>query len=94
MCARALYPFHRKKDERVEWLYRGPGSSVNREEYLLGKKIDKMVDPTLVEEEREREVRKFWGLSQMGNSWSIYSYVWPTYCSHHPLTPHRALPGS
>lgn len=44
----------------MEWLYRGPGSSVNREEYLLGKKIDKMVDPTLVEEEREREVRKFW----------------------------------
>ena len=45
----------------MEWLYRGPGSSVNREEYLLGKKIDKMVDPTLVEEEREREVRKFCG---------------------------------
>ena len=45
----------------MEWLYRGPGSSVNREEYLLGKKIDKAVDPTLVEEEREREVRRFGG---------------------------------
>ena len=81
----------------MEWLYRGPGSSVNREEYLLGKKIDKMVDPTLVEEEREREVRKFWGLSQMGSSWSMYSYVWPTYCGHHlptPSPPHRPLPGS
>ena len=55
------FPFHRKKDECVEWLYRGPGSSVNREEYLLGKKIDKAVDPTLVEEEREREVRRFGG---------------------------------
>lgn len=55
------FPFRRKKDERVEWLYRGPSTSVNREEYLLGKKIDKAVDPTLVEEEREREVRKFGG---------------------------------
>ena len=37
-------------------MYSGPASTVNREEYLLGKKIDKLVDPTLVEEEREREV--------------------------------------
>ncbi len=46
----------RKRSERVDWLYSGPGSSVNREEYLLGKRIDKAVDPTLVEEEREKEV--------------------------------------
>ena len=30
---------------------------MNREEYLLGKPIDKAVDPTLIEEEREKEVR-------------------------------------
>ena len=48
----------RKKDDRVDWLYSGPGSSVNREEYLLGKKIDRLVDPTIMEEEREKEVRK------------------------------------
>ena len=46
----------RKKDSRVEWLYSGPASTVNREEYLLGKKIDKLVDPTLAEAEREKEV--------------------------------------
>ena len=40
----------------MDWLYSGPGSHVNREEYLLGKKIDKLVDPTLAEAEREREV--------------------------------------
>ena len=48
----------RKKDDRVDWLYSGPAASVNREEYLLGKKIDKAIDPTLVEEEREKEVTK------------------------------------
>jgi len=48
----------RKKEDRVDWLYSGPASSVNREEYLLGKKIDRLVDPTIMEEEREKEVRK------------------------------------
>ena len=48
-------PVHRAKDERVDWMYSGPGM-VNREEYLLGKRIDKLVDPTLAEVEREEEV--------------------------------------
>lgn len=48
-------PVHRAKDERVDWLYSGPGT-VNREEYLLGKRIDKLVDPTVAEEEREEQV--------------------------------------
>ena len=51
--------FCRQKDDRVDWLYSGPGSSVNREEYLLGRKIDRLVDPTLAEEEREKQVRWF-----------------------------------
>lgn len=41
----------------MDWLYSGPASSVNREEYLLGKKIDRLVDPTLAEDQREKEVR-------------------------------------
>ena len=40
----------------MDWLYSGPASSVNREEYLLGKKIDKQIDPTLAEDAREKEV--------------------------------------
>ena len=48
--------FHRAKAERVDWLYSGHASMVNREEYLLGKKIDKMVDPLLMESEREKQV--------------------------------------
>lgn len=51
-----LYDLCRKKDPRVEWLYSGPASSVNREEYLLGKKIDRQIDPTLAEDAREKEV--------------------------------------
>ena len=48
---------YRQRDERVEWLYSGAaGASVNREEYLLGRKIDRHVDPMLAEEEREKEV--------------------------------------
>lgn len=47
----------RARAERVEWLYSGPAGGVNREEYLLGKKIDRLVDPVLAEEEREKEVQ-------------------------------------
>ena len=46
----------RKKDSQVEWLYSWPASSVDREEYLLGKKIDRQVDPTLAEDARQKEV--------------------------------------
>lgn len=46
----------RQKESRVDWMYSGPASTVDREEYLLGKKIDKYVDPTLTEEAREKEV--------------------------------------
>ncbi|KAL5481252.1 hypothetical protein EMCRGX_G021383 [Ephydatia muelleri] len=45
----------KKKDERVDWLYSGPAAAINREEYLLGKKIDKLVDPVLQEQEQEKQ---------------------------------------
>lgn len=54
------YTISRASGERVDWLYRGP-MATNKEEYLLGKKIDKAVDPTLIEEEREKEVIRFVG---------------------------------
>lgn len=47
----------------MDWLYSGPATSVNREEYLLGKKIDRQIDPTLAEDTREREVcgkERYW----------------------------------
>lgn len=40
-------------------MYSGPAGGLNREEYLLGKKIDKLIDPLLAEEEREKEVTTY-----------------------------------
>lgn len=42
----------------MDWLYSGPAAAINREEYLLGKKIDKLVDPLLLEQEQEKQVRQ------------------------------------
>ncbi|KAM4691910.1 pre-mRNA-splicing factor CWC25 homolog [Rhinophrynus dorsalis] len=39
LCACAF----RKKDEKLDWMYQGPGGMVNREEYLLGKPVDKFI---------------------------------------------------
>lgn len=61
-------PTCRKKETRVDWLYSGPASSVNREEYLLGKKIDRLVDPTLAEANREKEVDLI-KLLGLGDAW-------------------------
>ncbi|EDO45900.1 predicted protein [Nematostella vectensis] len=40
----------KKKSERLDWMYSAPGQ-INREEYLLGKPIDKQVDPLAKEDE-------------------------------------------
>lgn len=42
----------REKAGRMEWLR---ANEVDREQYLLGKKIDRQVDPLLASEDRERE---------------------------------------
>ncbi|XP_062988455.1 pre-mRNA-splicing factor CWC25 homolog isoform X2 [Elgaria multicarinata webbii] len=33
----------KKKDEKLEWMYQGPGGMVNRDEYLMGRPVDKYV---------------------------------------------------
>lgn len=45
----------KKRDHRVEWLYSTVGATANREEYLLGKRVDKHVDPLLQDQERESQ---------------------------------------
>ncbi|KAJ8001957.1 hypothetical protein DPEC_G00174810 [Dallia pectoralis] len=33
----------KKKDDRLDWMYQGPGGQVSRDEYLLGRPIDKQI---------------------------------------------------
>ncbi|KFU89344.1 Pre-mRNA-splicing factor CWC25, partial [Chaetura pelagica] len=33
----------RKREEKLEWMYQGPGGMVNREEYLMGRPVDKYI---------------------------------------------------
>ncbi|XP_020670195.3 pre-mRNA-splicing factor CWC25 homolog isoform X1 [Pogona vitticeps] len=33
----------KKRDEKLEWMYQGPGGMVNRDEYLMGRPVDKYV---------------------------------------------------
>uniref|UniRef100_A0A8C8R625 CWC25 spliceosome associated protein homolog n=1 Tax=Pelusios castaneus TaxID=367368 RepID=A0A8C8R625_9SAUR len=33
----------KKKEEKLDWMYQGPGGMVNREEYLMGRPVDKYV---------------------------------------------------
>ena len=40
----------------MNWIYEAPGDNVNREDYLLGKKVDKYVDPSLQAAEREKHL--------------------------------------
>lgn len=41
---------------KMNWIYETPGENINREEYLLGRKVDKYVDPTLQAAEREKHL--------------------------------------
>lgn len=45
----------KQRSDRLEWMYRGPVATVDREAYLMGKKIDKAVDQGLQAAEQERE---------------------------------------
>ncbi|KAL7977024.1 hypothetical protein Chor_008973 [Crotalus horridus] len=40
-----------KKDEKLEWMYQGPGGMVNRDEYLMGRPVDKYVFETAEDKE-------------------------------------------
>ena len=40
----------------MNWIYEARGDSINHEDYLLGKRVDKYVDPTLQAAEREKHL--------------------------------------
>lgn len=35
--------YNRKKDDRLDWMYQGPSNQVSRDEYLMGRPIDKQI---------------------------------------------------
>ncbi|XP_078280665.1 pre-mRNA-splicing factor CWC25 homolog isoform X1 [Rhinoraja longicauda] len=41
----------KKKSDRLDWMYQGPCSMVNKEDYLLGRPIDKYATDKMVDEE-------------------------------------------
>lgn len=61
-----VYFSYRKKDERLDWMYQGPAAMVNRDEYLLGRKIDKTLE-TLQQIEKGGEPEKEEGK----NAWNF-----------------------
>lgn len=46
----ALAPDH---DKRLEWMYKGPESSLNRDEYLLGRTVDKHFEQQVAAEKEK-----------------------------------------
>ncbi|KAG8446555.1 hypothetical protein GDO86_014129 [Hymenochirus boettgeri] len=41
----------KKKDEKLDWMYQGPGGMLNREDYLLGRPVDKYILDSMQEPE-------------------------------------------
>lgn len=41
-CSIYIYD-DRKKDDRLDWMYQGPAGQVSRDEYLMGRPIDKQI---------------------------------------------------
>ncbi|CAB1344949.1 unnamed protein product [Coregonus sp. 'balchen'] len=41
----------KKKEDRLDWMYQGPGGQVSRDEYLLGRPIDKQITQQFEEPE-------------------------------------------
>ncbi|XP_068444683.1 pre-mRNA-splicing factor CWC25 homolog [Clinocottus analis] len=41
----------KKKDDRLDWMYQGPAGQVSRDEYLLGRSIDKQITDQYEEQE-------------------------------------------
>lgn len=47
----------KKNDKKLDWMYKGPDEMVNREEYLLGRPVDKAFEQ-MQQAEKEAELNK------------------------------------
>lgn len=46
-----LCDVHRKRDDRLDWMYQGAAGQVSRDEYLMGRAIDKQITDQYAEPE-------------------------------------------
>lgn len=46
-----------KKEKKLDWMYKGPNEMINREEYLLGKPVDKAFEE-MAQVEKEIELNR------------------------------------
>ena len=47
----------KKDDKKLDWMYKGPNQLINREEYLLGRPIDKSFEQ-MVQVEKDNELNQ------------------------------------
>lgn len=47
----------KKDDKKLDWMYKGPNQMVNREEYLLGRPVDKAFEQMVQTEKEESNNR-------------------------------------
>lgn len=47
----------KKKEKKLDWMYKGPNQMVNREDYLLGKPVDKAFEQ-MVQAEKEADLNR------------------------------------
>lgn len=47
----------KKDDKKLDWMYKGPNQMVNREEYLLGRPVDKAFEQMVQAEKEESNNR-------------------------------------
>lgn len=45
----------KKEDKKLDWMYKGPNENVNREEYLLGRPIDKQFEQMAQAEKKSEQ---------------------------------------
>lgn len=46
-----------KKEKKLDWMYKGPKEMINREDYLLGKPVDKAFEE-MAQVEKETELNR------------------------------------
>lgn len=74
----------KKGDAKLDWMYKGPGGHVSREEYLLGRKIDTAFEQMVKMENEE-------GREDMGSANEAPQSSKPAYTIEHEINPESVV---